>query len=307
MSKLRILLGLPHVFAPREGSLYSSQTETKREVKQQALLNATIGNLTRHGSSSWVHASLGKSGPITTREINYEFGADIEIQLFTPRNATLADAIPQHPNLKRFEPDTDDYTQIPSITSRRLIEQAAEYDLIGYMEDDLLIEDREFFDKIIDLTQRLGDDYVVLPHRCERIPDRGDVILSGDPDGGRDDLFWDTGEKREIQTSHGLRQFYRATNPHSGCYFLTRQQALRAFNYWSSRNWKEEFRLSGPLEQAASGILLPIFKIMKPIPQHYRYLMILHQDELWKRHPFEEKETDRATKEEQSNKSFIIF
>ena len=27
-----------------------------------------------------------------------------------------------------------------------------------------------------------------------RTPGKGDVILSGDPDGGRPDLFWDTGE-----------------------------------------------------------------------------------------------------------------
>jgi hypothetical protein len=148
---------------------------------------------------------------------------------------------------------------------------------------------------------------VVLPHRCERIPNRGDVILSGDPDGGRNDLFWDTGETKEILTTHGLRQFYRATNPHSGCFFLTREQALRAYNYWSMRNWKEEFRLSGPLEQAGSGILLPIFKIMKPIPQHYRYLMILHQDELWKRHPFEENRANWGPKERHSINHCIIF
>ena len=35
---------------------------------------------------------------------------------------------------------------------------------------------------------------MLIPHRCEHIPGKGDVILSGDPDGGRPDLFWDTGE-----------------------------------------------------------------------------------------------------------------
>ena len=46
---------------PEEGSLYSSQTEAKRGLKQEALLKATIGNLNRHRQRHWIHASLGKN------------------------------------------------------------------------------------------------------------------------------------------------------------------------------------------------------------------------------------------------------
>ena len=35
---MKVLLAIPHVFAPKEGSLYSSQTEAKRQLKQDALL-----------------------------------------------------------------------------------------------------------------------------------------------------------------------------------------------------------------------------------------------------------------------------
>ena len=34
-------------------------------------------------------------------------------------------------------------------------------------------------------------------------------------------------------------------------------------------------------------MLLPILKVMKPIPEHYRFLMVRHQDSLWQRHEFE--------------------
>jgi hypothetical protein len=27
---------------------------------------------------------------------------------------------------------------------------------------------------------------------------------------------------------------------------------------------------------------------MKPVPDHYRFLMVRHQDELWQRHPLEQ-------------------
>ena len=67
----------------------------------------------------------------------------------------------------------------------------------------------------------------------------------------------------------------------------SKNQAIKILDFWQKNNWCAEYQLSGPLEQAGSGMLLPILKIMKPIPAHYRFLMIRHQDELWKRHPDE--------------------
>jgi hypothetical protein len=215
-------------------------------------------------------------------------GVDLSIQLFTPEPASLAAALPGHAQLHYLDPAVTDWTQVPLVASRRLLEQAADYDVVGYLEDDLLIEDPEFFHKIAWLDQHTDGSYAFLPHRCESIPGEGDVILSGDPDGGRPDLFWDTGEQLSVSWPLGERCFYRATNPHSGCYFLTRRQALGLLQHWQQRQWKPDFQLAGPLEQASTGLLLPVFKVMKPVVQHYRFLMVRHQDELWKRHPFEE-------------------
>ena len=61
---MKVLLAIPHVFAPQKGSPYSSQTEEKRGLKQEALLEATIGNLNRHRQRHWIHASLGKNQPV---------------------------------------------------------------------------------------------------------------------------------------------------------------------------------------------------------------------------------------------------
>lgn len=228
---MRVLLAIPHVFAPRENSLYSSQTEAKRSIKQRALTQATLGNLERHDPRHFIHASLGKGGPIVTRPLLTSMGVDLSIQLFTPESASLAAALPDHSQLHHLDPAVTDWTQVPLVASRRLLEQAADYDAVGYLEDDLLIEDPEFFYKIAWLDQRTDGGYAFLPHRCESIPGEGDVILSGDPDGGRPDLFWDTGEQLRVAWPLGERYFYRATNPHSGCYFLTRRQALSLLQY----------------------------------------------------------------------------
>jgi len=287
---MKVLLTLPHLFAPREGSMYSSQTEAKRPLKTAALRNATIGNHCRHRQRHWIHASLGRGKQVVTRALESEIGIDLTIQIYTDPQANLLSNLPKCDNIKIISMTHENPTALPMFASRRAIEQAEDFDLVGYIEDDLLIEDPEFFHKIFYLVNATGGDYAFLPHRCERIPDQGEVILSGDPDDGaerRSELFWNTGEELHFAWPLGGRRFYRAINPHSGCYFLTREQGMRVKEYWDARNWIAPFQLSGPLEQAGSGILLPVLKLMKPVPEHHRFLMIHHQDQLWSRHPFE--------------------
>ena len=146
---MKILLAIPHVFSPKTRSLYSSQTESKRQLKQEALFNATIGNLNRHRKRHWIHASLGKNQEVVNRELSTQTGAEISIQLFSPPGENLADSLPGDPDLHVINPHTSDNTQIPLIASRQLLEQSDNYDLIGYLEDDILISDPEFFNKII--------------------------------------------------------------------------------------------------------------------------------------------------------------
>ena len=151
------------------------------------------------------------SQPVVHRELSSPDGVELPIQRFTPPGANLADALPEDPDLERVDPGVSDYTQVPLVASRHLLEQADSYDLVGYIEDDLLLTDPEFFAKILYLDSCSGGRYAFLPHRCEHIPAKGDVILSGDPDGGRPDLFWDTGE---LNSPWPLAKvLLRATNP----------------------------------------------------------------------------------------------
>ena len=281
---LRVLITIPHVFAPRAGSLYSSQNASKKALKRSALHNATLGNLARLGRENLIHASLGKGKSVVTRELLTSDGVDLTIELITPEKESLASSLPEHPSIRRIKPNVSDLTQVPLAAARRALEQAYDYDLVGYIEDDLAIQSRDFFQKILWLIKEFGPKYAFLPHRCEHISGLGDVILSGDPDGGRPDLFWDTGETLSVNWPLGKTLFYRATNPHSGCWFLSQEQAVALCHYWSRSNWISSFELSGPLEQAASGLLLPVFHIMKPDPDNYRFLMIHHHDSLWERH-----------------------
>lgn len=284
---MKVLLVIPHVFAPETGSLYSSRSAEKRPQKQAALQKATLENISRHSKSHWIHASLGKGKPIVTRVLASDHQIDLTIRVFTAPGHNLTEPLTgQHSSLEIITVNTQDFTSLPLTASRHALESHAQYDIIGYMEDDILIEDSEFFEKIQYLHD-LTESHAFIPHRCEHIPLKGDVVLSGDPDGGRPDLFWDTRESISIAWPLGSRSFYRATNPHSGCYFLGKRQAEAVYQYWHDRNWVSPFQLSGPMEQAASGMLLPVLKVMKPVPSQHRFLRVMHQDTLWRRHAFE--------------------
>ena len=61
---MKILIGVAHAFNPQEGSEYSSHNTEKKEIKEEALFKATIGNIIRHSQKQWIHASLGNRGKI---------------------------------------------------------------------------------------------------------------------------------------------------------------------------------------------------------------------------------------------------
>ena len=81
---MKVLLAMPHVFAPQEGSLYSSQTESKRRQKEQALLRATIGNLSRHNNDIGPRIAR-KNKNVVNRELQTGDGVDLKKLIFNPQ------------------------------------------------------------------------------------------------------------------------------------------------------------------------------------------------------------------------------
>ena len=74
-----------------------------------------------------------------TRELSTPRGIDLSIQLYTPVSASLASNLNQHKNLEIIDPELDDFTKIPFFASRKVLEQSENYDMVGYMEDDIYI------------------------------------------------------------------------------------------------------------------------------------------------------------------------
>ena len=120
---------------------------------------------------------------------------NLTIEIHTHPQLNQLETLPSHANIRIRYHNTNQPMNIPVHASRRALEQAEDYDMVGFMEDDIGVLDRDFFEKIELLVESSQEHYAFIPHRCETIPGKGDVILSGDPDGGRPDLYWDTGEQ----------------------------------------------------------------------------------------------------------------
>ena len=145
---MKILITIPHVFSPKPGSLYSSQTETKRESKQKALFETTIGNLNRHRKQHWIHASLGYKKQVVTRQLLTNQEVDLTIQVYTKKEQNLLKKQNLGEKIEVYTHEGVTREKIPFIASMSGISQAENYDIIGYIEDDILIEDHEFFHKL---------------------------------------------------------------------------------------------------------------------------------------------------------------
>ena len=130
---------------------------------------ATQENVNRHSPRHYIHASLGSYKPVVTRELQSEMGVNLTIQVFTDPAATLVDQLTPCDGAadRRIHARSHPHAHAGL---RRAIEQAEQYDVVGY-EDDLLIEDPEFFHKIRFLASNSGGDYAfAAPLRADSRP-----------------------------------------------------------------------------------------------------------------------------------------
>ena len=152
------------------------------------------------------------------------------------------------------------------------------HDYNGYLEDDILITDADFFRKLNHFNQCFGDNYLLQPNRIE---------TTNDLQGLR--RFYIDGDYQPAATEHyrqsmhhvlclehlGERiHFHQPLNTHSGCFFLNRKQSLRYFN---SPHWHvEDVSFHSPLESAATLGVMKQFQIMKPDLNNGQFLTVEH-------------------------------
>ena len=153
-----------------------------------------------------------------------------------------------------------------------------DYDLFGYLEDDLLIHDLFFFQKIRWFSDLMGQDSVLLPQRMELspVPHQVDRFYIDGPIAESDlrPLVPDAGPVRLIEWGGCQVPFAPPSNPHAGCFFLTKAQ----LSHWQDQPWWQDGDISfiSPLESAATLGIAKTFSLFKPCLSHAGWLELQH-------------------------------
>ena len=84
---------------------------------------------------------------VVTRKLQSNEEIELTIRVYTNRNASLASQLPKTPGLEIVNVELKDNIKMPQYASMKLLEEAGNYDILGYMEDDISIEERDFFGK----------------------------------------------------------------------------------------------------------------------------------------------------------------
>lgn len=246
--RARVLVMIPHVVAPEEAS------DPQKGAAKIERLGKTLDGL----FASFSHCDL-----------------EIWIQTLPDRN--IIRFLPQYQQQRLHVEDqqTCEPLYIPySIQDKLMERQADSFDWFLCIEDDIVIHDSSFLDKLALFNRYCPDSNGILyPNRYEMFEGTKryiDLTIS-------ESVAWDRLSVFEID---GVK-YAECENPHSGLYCLTAQQLRR----WSRsrRDWRNQNFMVGPQECAVTFSLLECFIIYKPHPQNIYSLEVEHYDTKYSR------------------------
>lgn len=152
------------------------------------------------------------------------------------------------------------------------------FDLLVYLEDDLLVLDAYFFQKIAWFSLQAGPQSLLLPHRVE-MPNHLHNVDRLFIDGSipKEELqFLIPDPPSPLSINLGVEEifFQSPLNPHAGCFALTPIQ----MKLWSQNAcWQDgDCSYISPLESAATLGLVKMFTLYKPAVACASWLEIQH-------------------------------
>jgi hypothetical protein len=275
MAQRRILIAIPHFYKQGDNASYGSGS-AQPEIRFAALLRCLAG----------LHQTFGpKQGVLdiatrTAYPANQALWNTLDIVICTTGQSHLLQRFGHAPALFKHQPTSAEPMRLGYACHTVLREAAGRYDLYGYMEDDLVLHDPLFLDKLDAFRGYAGEGSVLQPNRFEVALGRpfDKLYIDGDLRRGLVEQFVNFAdgapEAVDMPVFGRTMRFARTLNPHSGCFFLTNQQ----LGAWA--NCPEVMRgdtsFVGPLESAATLGLMRAFAVYKPHAANAGLLEIEH-------------------------------
>lgn len=269
----RVLVAIPHYF-DAEGSGRYGSTSNQPHVRAGSLARA-MGSLHQTLGRRQCTLSIAEKAALPA---NDRLRGEVDIVVCTTRGNHLLDRLGPLSACFSHEATDAEPMMLGFECHRVLRDRLGSYDVYAYLEDDLVLHDPLFLDKIAWFTRSMGPDCVLQPHRYE-----------SSLGGPVDKLYIDGDLRPDLVAAFAVPGpdmpvicdvlgsavgFERARNPHSGCFFLSAAQmaALAQRSDFLDR----DTRFVGPLESAATLAILKAFRIWKPAAANAGFLEIEH-------------------------------
>ena len=277
----RILITIPHYYKYDPSVFYGSGSE-KRDSRIRCLRKMLSSIRENFGLP---HAYSHQARDVHSKRIYIQYEPadtdniyDIDVVVCTDGSNHLLDELnlPQGYFQKRdFRLDNPRY--LGFMCYKVMAENQGKYDYYAYMEDDLVIHDLFFFQKLQWFNSLFPMDCLLQPYRYMRnlspfakeyIDSELDICIYDfyDYGGGNDKLIAD-------YLGNSL-EFIRAANPHAGCFFVNAKQFEKMLERVDFFEQTDIFM--SPLESAASFKIMQNFKIYHPQYEKASFLEIEH-------------------------------
>ncbi|WP_411869961.1 hypothetical protein [Vulcanococcus limneticus] len=271
---------VPHFFREdSDTSGYGSRRPGARLARSLALARCISGlvNLQRGLQDAVLHiADRVIDRPTQSADRAARLPLHVEICVCTDGRHQLGDVLDHfRGQIKQLTIDIDNPRLLPLASRDHLVNSGTAPDLALYLEDDLVIHDASYADKLLWFLNRTQHKLSLMPHRYERI-DRGDLGILH-VDGPLSKQFIQRFATPQANAANGLYlgkeqvNFDITDNPHSGTFALSKEQVL----YLRTQALPTS-GFVGPLETAATLTVLQFFPVLKPSFKNRGFLSVEH-------------------------------
>ncbi len=271
---MRILVTIPHYCHPGDDRPVHGSLARDPGPRLQAFA-ACVGAL--HHLFGEPQCLIDVSRRVT-RPANAGLTGAVDVVVCTTRGHHLLADVPVAPALYRHHATGAEPPLLGFECHAVLRDHLGRYDYYCYLEDDLVLHDPWFFRKYAWFNGHLGDVRLLQPNRFEAGPHPfvRKAYVDGEQRAQATARFQDVRQARRlVSTVLGERVvFRRASNPHSGCFFLNARQ----MEHWSEQSYflDRDTGYVGPLESAATLGILRAFQVYKPAPECASFLEVEH-------------------------------
>jgi len=271
---MRVLFALAHYFKPKPGAFYGS--EGADPARRAAAVATTIISL--HQMFDRRQGLLDGQARVA-HPANDQPPVDVSVIACTAGDAHL---VPQLQSIKHLftHRSCDRDPKFLGLECRAALgDGVGQYDWFCYLEDDLMLTDPLFFDKLKWFRSIAGDDAVLQPNRFEVAvgqPMHKLYIDGNMADATQSPKFQNIADRTVVEGEAFGRSyvFKRINNTHSGTFFLDAPQMAHFVKQADFQ--AEESGFAGPVESCATLGIMRHFRVYKPARVNAGFLEVRH-------------------------------